>query len=216
MIVKKKLKMDKMKNFKKNIEIIFSAFDFFLLKKIKYKRYFLLIIILISILFYIKGYRIVKVFSNSDQNGIYLVLPFKQSYNYELNNYVAFCLNTKSSEKWAEKFGLPPSNICKLKGTPLVKHICAIPNDKITLNQNNNFFYKNDKKTSMILMYKNTKLNEYDWNKPLLIESNSYFLCGKNQSSYDSRYYGAIPKSSLLTKVILLIPLPENKFQGNK
>lgn len=203
------------KNFKTNILIISSAFDFKILNKIKYKRYILLIILLLLTSLYLFGFRIIKVFSNSDQNGIYLVLPFSQNYEYKLNNYIAFCLTTKTAETWAEKFGLPKSNICKLNGLPLVKHVCGLPNDTIQLGSDN-YFYINNNKTSTFLSYKNTKINEVSWNTKIKIPENKYFLCGKNNNSYDSRYYGFIPKQNILTKVILLIPLPENHFLESK
>lgn len=209
-------------NFKKrfytNIQIINNSFEIGGLKKVKYKKYILLFIITMYFFGQINGYQIVKVFSNSDQNGIYLSVP-KKFLKYKKNEYVSFCVPSKNSLLFAELFikssGLneDKSNICFNGVSPLVKHICAVPGDIISVNKNFNEknLYINNKKSNIIMKYTNTKLNEVSWNN-VKIRKDNYFICGSNPDSYDSRYYGSISKNLIYSKMILLIPLPKNTF----
>lgn len=191
-----------LQNFKNNSVLIFKDKIFRVLIS------FILFFTIINKVLPIFGYYLVYSLSGSDQNGIYFITPIEDK-TVNNNDYVSFCLNDKAALHMASLYGLPTKKgVCKNGSYPLIKHVCGLPNQ--TIKYQDGKFYVNDQFiNSRYITSKNT-INEINWNinNTYKLDSDKYFMCGKNKLSFDSRYYGAIPKNDFIGKGYLLIPLP--------
>lgn len=169
--------------------------------------YLLLFILKICPLF---GIFISHVNSSSDRNGLYLTFIDK-GYSYKIGDYATFCLSNQMALESAISYGLTKSGgICPSGSAPLLKHICGLPNEAIEYKDNN--FIKDGFKINNDFLKSKKLIHDIDWKKnPIyLVPSNSYFICGDNKMSFDSRYYGAINKSDILGRSYLLLDFKNN------
>lgn len=148
------------------------------------------------------NYSIITSSTGSDQNGIYLI-DFNKKDNLKINDYVAFCITDEKSLKLAYLFHLKKGGPCINGSYPLVKHICGITGDKITL-KNNQFIFNGIPQKNLVLL-RNSKLNyNVNWDIGYTLKPNEYFICGKNKMSYDSRYIGPIKTNDIIANAYLI------------
>lgn len=195
-------------NFIRNINVINESFEIGFLKKIKYKKILVLIFIFFIYFFASLGYHLVTVHSGSDHDGVYFSSPYNKT-SLKNDEFVAFCLPNKAAHEMAKKFGLTDSHLCPFGGTPLVKHICATPGDRIVYKSEQNIFSINNIPQEGMTLIKDKRLiHQIDWSKIYIVPQGSYFICGQDKMSFDSRYYGAIPQNFVKNKMTLLFNLP--------
>ena len=154
---------------------------------------FLILIFIYSLYLYSLGYRFNK--TSSIPIGIY---KLEKSDNYRKGDKVSFCL-PDNIVKFGRAKGYIHGSQCGNNSTPIAKEILAVPNDIVEVNSKgvtvNGTFYKlpqqvkdgygNKVKTNI----SNSKIN-------------GYFMVGtNNKMSWDSRYYGDIPKHNIQGKL---------------
>jgi len=91
-------------------------------------------------------------------------------------------------------------------GKDLVKRAIALEGDKITLTDNGNIYINGKKITED---YLSEDYNITYNNQTLIIEKGKVFVMGDDRNnSYDSRYFGPIPKEEIFGKVVFIyLPL---------
>lgn len=190
-------------NFKQNLKYIYK--DRF------FKPIFIILFLFFNIIciFPIFGIYTSIVNSGSDKNGVYITFsePTKFNYQYSLNDYVSYCLTDKIALESAISYGLPSKGgICKNGSYPLLKHICGLPNQVIQY-KNDKFFIESNIINNNFIQNKKI-IHKVDWNNypDYKIPENSYFICGENLMSFDSRYYGAVKREDIIGKSYRIIP----------
>lgn len=205
--MKKLLTEQRKNNFKQNI------------LRIKQDFYFKFIAFLFVLIFFclkilpIFGIYFSFVGSNSDTNGIYITFKENNKYIYKKGDYVSYCLTNKNALSYAFKFGLPQkNNQCSNGSAPLLKHVCGTPNETIVFKDNK--FYNGSIVISQDYYSKINSMDNFNWNKQSYkIPEQNYFICGTNNLSFDSRYYGSINSNDIIGRSYLLIPLPQKDFE---
>lgn len=196
-----KIKID---NFKKNIanlkndKCLHIIFIFF---------YFIALLIYIFPIF---GIYFITVFSNSDKNGIYLTFKENKNYNYKINDYVSYCLSDKIALESAISYGLPSKGgICKNGSYPLLKHICGLPRQEVKYFNNHFYLGVEPQFINKNYMSNEKLIHKIDWktNPKYIVPESSYFICGENELSFDSRYYGAINVNDIVGISYRIIPI---------
>lgn len=165
--------------------------------------FFLLFSIIFRILLIILNCEIVYSNSNSDKNGIYLI-NFNQK-KLTTNDYTSFCISDSKALSLAYSYHLKKGgNWCSNHSYPLLKHVCAKPNDLITIK--NNVFFINGYKSDIKIINNKKLYYKINWqeSKEYIVPKDNYFICGKSKLSFDSRYYGFIEESQIVGKAYLL------------
>lgn len=182
-------------NFKHNIKILLRDNIFI----------FLLICWIFYCIMSLLGFKVVHTNSHSDVDGYYFISSNFFNKSLKVNDYAAYCLNDDVALGYAISFGLNTDNgECKRNSKPLLKHVCAKAGDKIKLVDD--FLYINNKKTLINYKFNDNIYNKIDWlsKKEFTVPDKYYFMCGKSELSYDSRYYGFISESDLVGRAYLL------------
>lgn len=146
---------------------------------------------------------IVSSSTNSDQNGIYFVNLNKPKPIVK-GEYVAFCISDPKALSLAYKFHLKSDGICKNHSTPLLKHVCALPNDTIIMNSNNDLLINGILQNNLKVIQSKNLYYKTNWKNGYKLKEDEYFICGTNKLSFDSRYLGAININDIVATAILL------------
>ncbi len=139
--------------------------------------------------------------SNSEQRGYYFVY---KPHTFNKGDLVLVCIRDSQSINVLHKFGLPSiaSNVCQLPF--LLKTIAAKNGDKVVVSNRgitiNNLLQAN---THAFTKYKNIWLNPLPVGAIYKLRQDDYFLLGKGDNSYDSRYFGIVANTDLLYRAIL-------------
>lgn len=151
---------------------------------------------------YMFGCRIYFNPTSSEAKGYYWV--YKSS-AYKIGDMAVFCIRDKESIKILHQFGLPYIENAKCNFSFLLKKIVAKEGDIIFVSDKgikiNNQLYPN---TRAISKYKNIHLNALVIGSKYKLGKYEYFLLGKGNNSYDSRYFGIVKEVDLQYKAILL------------
>lgn len=148
--------------------------------------------------------------SLSEPLGIYKII--RKNKEISRGDLVAVCLSKDWQDYGLQRNYLLPSIRCH-GSAPLIKTVIAVPNDNVTLNENN--IIVNNK----IYSYKTLKFDSKG--KPLKIfprgiyrNSAGYWLIGTNSSkSWDSRYWGSVNESQVIFEVNSIF-IVSNKYDG--
>ena len=170
------------------------------IQKDRQKRYFKRFIVILSLfilslflsVFYLREYYVLNI-SKSIPLGFYKIL---KGTNYQKGDIVEFEI-PKNAEKYVHGRSYQINQVKTLS-----KQIVGVTGDKIEIKEKGRkkFLYING----------NVKGNIYSYDKsglPLpkikdqVIKENEYFVMGTHPESFDSRYYGAIPKKIILHKI---------------
>lgn len=176
---------------------------------IKKDKVFLFIVFLIflmcllKVIFWFFNFDMVSSSTNSDQNGIYFVNLNKPKPIVK-GEYVAFCISDQKALNLAYKFHLKSNGICKNHSTPLLKHVCALPGDTITINSNNDLLINGILQNNLKVIQSNKLYYKTNWKNGYKLKEDEYFICGTNKLSFDSRYLGAININDIVATAILL------------
>jgi len=130
---------------------------------------------------------------------------WKESKAIHRGSYVAACLpsDTKVARLAIER-GYLPAGQCPGGIAPLLKQIGAIPGDTVTLTDEQIWINE-------ILLHDSRALSEDSAGRPLFpyprgtyqVPPNEYWLFATNlPKSFDSRYFGPVPESSILTSLV--------------
>ncbi|HLX53103.1 MAG TPA: S26 family signal peptidase [Aquella sp.] len=141
--------------------------------------------------------------TNSEIRGYYFVY---KPQTFEINDLVLVCVRDTRSVNVLHQFGLPytANGVCQLPF--LLKKIVAKNGDIVEISDRgviiNNRLQPN---TLAIKHYKNIWLNPLPVGGKYKLDRNEYFLLGRGNNSYDSRYFGIITAVDLQYKAVLFL-----------
>lgn len=169
-----------------------------------YKKYPVVVLaatIFILILFMFVKDMIVINISPSIPLGIYSLKPTNMPLKH--NDLVAVCLNKHEQDFALSRGYLHAGTRCN-GSTLLLKSILAIPNDNVTLTDNQ--IIVNDKVYNYLTQQYDSKHRLLpSWPRGIYKNTNGYWAIGTNSiNSWDSRYFGTIDRNQI---IFLLKPL---------
>lgn len=148
----------------------------------------LLLLGLIS-LYKVMPYRLSYNFSNSEAKGFYLLNLSKRKF-YTIGELAIICVPDKSLSEIALQRGYLGRGQCPYGTTYEVKHIAGVY--PMYLQVNNHIIVVN--KHKIRILYQDNKGRALMSKlKTTIIPPNYYFVVGKTNNSFDSRYYGLVP-----------------------
>lgn len=141
--------------------------------------------------------------TSSEIRGYYFVY---RPHIFDINDLVLVCISDTKSIEVLHQFGLPYiSGECQLPF--LLKKIAAKNSDMVMVAYEgiiiNNHLQLN---TKAITKYKNIYLNPLAVGTKYKLGKDDYFLLGRGNNSYDSRYFGVVKGQGLQYKAILFWP----------
>jgi len=141
---------------------------------------------------------------------------WKESRAIDRGSYIAACLAPDSgAAQLAVERGYLPAGQCPGGLAPLLKQIVAIPGDTVTLTDVQ--VWIND-----VLLSGSRALSEDSAGRPLVpfprgtyrVPPGEYWLFATNlPQSFDSRYFGPVPESSILTSLVPVITFEPRKLR---
>ncbi|MBP9741781.1 MAG: conjugative transfer signal peptidase TraF [Burkholderiales bacterium] len=134
-------------------------------------------------------YRLSYNFSNSEAKGFYLLDVRKRNY-YRMGDLVIVCIPDKNLANIALERGYLSKGQCSYGTAYEVKHIAALFPMMVEINQHT-IAINNHK---IRILYRDNKgIPLMSKLKIGVIPENYYFVLGKTNNSFDSRYYGLVP-----------------------
>ncbi|MCX8514680.1 MAG: S26 family signal peptidase [Burkholderiales bacterium] len=126
--------------------------------------------------------------------------------NFEINEFVIFCINDALHAHIMHQLGLPQvKDQCQFNTPYLIKKIVARYKDKITISSRGIYINNNLIPNSVSLQsFHNISLVPLPYTT-INLQKDQYFVLGQTKTSYDSRYFGVINKSQIISKAVLLI-----------
>lgn len=179
-----------------------------MLKKYPYRfkflyrvRYLVIVSVILSLMNY-WGTRIIFNPSISEPRGYYFI--FKRT-EYKKNMIVQICINNKDYLEVLRKLKVPFHNRgCKSSIDYLLKTIVAGDGDKVLINQRGVFI-------NGVLQHNSNAINNFRGinlyptkDRRFIVGKNEFFVLGKTQHSYDSRYFGIIKESQIAAEAYLV------------
>lgn len=134
------------------------------------------------------------------------MFPTFDTGHYLIVNKISYELGTPIKRNSVVVFKFPPSaNVPQEAGKDLIKRIIGIPGDTVTENGNIVTISNSLSSTTEVLDQSYVgNAQKMPGNFSIILKSNEYFVMGDNRAnSYDSRYWGVLPREDIIGEPIL-------------